>query len=80
MSNSRKYFRKSGITNNDLIKQEKVVARYKAKYEEFSSMSLNQLDAIKNDKRSKTDEFAFKTAYIMVEKKVNEENVNPVAD
>lgn len=80
MSNSRKYFRKSGITNADVIKREKVVARYRAKYEEFGNMSLAQLDEIKNVKRSKTDEFAYKTAYIMVHKKVNEENVNPTTD
>lgn len=80
MSNSRKYFRKSGITNADVIKQEKVVARYRNKYEEFMAMSLAQLDEIKNAKRSKTDEFAYKTAYIMVQKKVDEENANPIAD
>ncbi len=67
MKNSSTQNRKNNrkrMPNSDVKKQNAVVGFWKKKLEEYQEMTMEQLEAIKEDKRSRTDKHAYDCAII----------------
>jgi hypothetical protein len=71
ISRSRK---RSHLTNSESKKQAKVTDRWRKMVAEYMLLSLEELAAIKIDKRSRTDDHAYKTVIASKEEDSSKED------